>query len=684
MSLVLFNGVLLVSIVVTQMSWTPSTLAALFAAALVPANLVAAVLTVTNTADSGPGTLRGALAGAANGDTIEFGVTGTITLTNGELFVSNSVSILGPGPTNLAVDGNHASRVFHIGSNTVVSISGLTITNGSAHSFFTSGLGGGIFNDHAILTVSDCTLSGNSAFSGGGIGNEGSGGSAGLQLVNSTLSGNSAGANGGCIYNCGGSHGRVSMKITGCTLIVNPAFSGGVIKIVTDGGILNCADNGSANMDIDNSTLSADDNPANLFGGIRNLATSGGSATLQILNTTLNHAPLANGLGFLNAGSNASVAIGSSILNAATSIPSLQNGSRFLHDAGTVISLGYNLSSDGGGSFLTEPGDRINTDPMLGPLQDNGGPTFTHAPACNSPAIDHGKNLRAFGADQRGIGFLRTFDGLMVPNALGGDGTDIGAFELQVVCDHPPVADASATVSLVISPDGTNASVILDGSRSSDPDSDPLQYIWYEDGILLGSDVVAIVVLPVGTHSVQLVVNDGLLSATNAITIEVITTAEAMERLIADVSLNAPRPPPLQAILGSALDSIHRSNPVAAVNELLAFESEVRAQVSSLDSALADTYIDSAEDIIHALSAGTNNPGRRPHGRIIPLTEQSSGRVQMQFTGDPARRYIVEASTNLVDWHIIGVVTSQTDGSFTFEDPQAKSFGQRFYRILLP
>src|SRR5260221_11491409 len=123
------------------------TLAALFAAALLPANLFGAVLTVTNTSDSGLGTLRDALAGAASGDTIEFGVTGTITLTNGELIVSKSVSILGPGATNLAVNGNHASRVFHIASNTVVSISGLTITNGSANSVFPSGLGGGIFND---------------------------------------------------------------------------------------------------------------------------------------------------------------------------------------------------------------------------------------------------------------------------------------------------------------------------------------------------------------------------------------------------------------------------------------------------------------------------------------------------------------------------------------------------------
>src|SRR5213075_1032507 len=105
----------------------------------------------------------------------------------------------------------------------------------------------------------------------------------------------------------------------------------------------------------------------------------------------------------------------------------------------TVTSLGYNLSSDNGGGVLINPADRINTDPKLGPLQDNGGPTFTHAPACNSPAIDHGKNFSASATDQRGVGFARTFDSVIVPNAPGGDGTDIGATELQEVCDHPPV-----------------------------------------------------------------------------------------------------------------------------------------------------------------------------------------------------------------------------------------------------
>ena len=72
------------------------------------------IITVTNTNDSGPGSLRQALADANNGDTINFAVTGTIGLTTGELLVDNAITISGPGAENLAVNGNAKDRVFHV------------------------------------------------------------------------------------------------------------------------------------------------------------------------------------------------------------------------------------------------------------------------------------------------------------------------------------------------------------------------------------------------------------------------------------------------------------------------------------------------------------------------------------------------------------------------------------------
>src|SRR5262245_24990291 len=86
----------------------------------------AANVNVTSTADTGPGSLRAALASASDGDTINVSVTGTLLLTSGELLVMKSLTVLGPGATSLAVNGNAASRVFHIGSGMTVTIAGLT------------------------------------------------------------------------------------------------------------------------------------------------------------------------------------------------------------------------------------------------------------------------------------------------------------------------------------------------------------------------------------------------------------------------------------------------------------------------------------------------------------------------------------------------------------------------------
>jgi hypothetical protein len=111
------------------------------------------------------------------------------------------------------------------------------------------------------------------------------------------------------------------------------------------------------------------------------------------------------------------VEIGNTILNAGGSGVNISNG------GGTVISLGYNLSSDNGGGFLTGPGDQINTDPLLGPLQDNGGPTFTHELLPGSPAIDAGDPSFTPPPffDQRGPGFDRVVNGRV----------DKGSFEVQ-------------------------------------------------------------------------------------------------------------------------------------------------------------------------------------------------------------------------------------------------------------
>jgi hypothetical protein len=373
--------------------------------------------TVTSLADSGAGSLRDAIAASAANDTINFAVTGTITLTSGELLVSNSVTIAGPGPSNLAVDGNAASRVFHTGLNTTVSISGLTITNGNATGTYPANTGGGIYSENATLIMSNCTLSHNrtDVYGGGIYSLSTSNGSASVEVVNCTLSSNGPVFAGGGICNRADTNGRASVKVVNSLLTDNLGSGGG-------GGIFNDAEGGGRTcVQIVNSTVSG-----NVGGSAGNAvdsqAGSGGTATVEIVNSTFSGNRGADSDIIIGGfGGSATLEVGSTILNAGASGVSIRPGSS------RVLSLGYNLSSDSGGGFLTATGDQINTDPMLGPLQDNGGPTFTHALRASSPAVDQGKNFSASAVDQRGS--PRTFDDSNIANATGGDGTDIGAYE---------------------------------------------------------------------------------------------------------------------------------------------------------------------------------------------------------------------------------------------------------------
>lgn len=357
----------------------------------------AATLLVANTNDSGAGSLRQAIKNSFSGDTIIFSnsVTGTILLTSGELYITNNVTIVGPGANLLAINGNAASRVFEIfgaQGNATVTISGLTITNGLASGSLTiDGEGGGILCNYSTVAVSNCTFSGNTAGSfGGAIANDDSVWfDTTLTVIGCTLSGNSASVGGG-IYNHASinSFGSAMVTVVASTLSSNSASAGGAIAN-------ECQKSGS--VTVLGSTLSG------------NIATNGGYYGGGIDN-------------FVEGTGTATLTIGDSILRAGAS------GSN-IYNSGTVISLGFNLSSDDGDGYLTAPGDRINTEPMLGPLQDNGGPTPTMMPLPGSPAIDQGKNLSVLATEQRGR--CRTYDDPTIPNAVGGDGTDIGAVEIN-------------------------------------------------------------------------------------------------------------------------------------------------------------------------------------------------------------------------------------------------------------
>jgi hypothetical protein len=387
--------------------------------------------------------LRQALAVANDGDTINFAVTGTIGLTSGELLVGTSITISGPGAANLAVNGNGKSRVFHVGSGRTVTISGLTITNGNANNQTVLD-GGGLYNDHATVALNSCTINNNSAFrNGGGVHN---GGAATLTLNGCVITGNMTGNDGGGICN-DGTGGAAIMTINNTTVANNTGFHGA--------GICNDARmKGATLLQISNTTLS-NNTAGDDAGAILNIADTKGTAILSnctisgnsaqsyggginnVAGLTVNNSTFsgnsANFGGSIAIGNPVTVSIGDTVLNAG------QTGGNIYNDGGTVISHGYNISSDNGGGYLNGPGDQINADPMLGPLQGNGGPTFTHALLPGSPAIDTGDpNFTPPPVyDQRGPGYARVVNGRI----------DKGSFEVQAGSPTPtatPCASAGA------------------------------------------------------------------------------------------------------------------------------------------------------------------------------------------------------------------------------------------------
>jgi hypothetical protein len=248
--------------------------------------------------------------------------------------------------------------------------------------------------------------------------------------------------------------------------------------------------------------------------------------------------------------------------------------------------------------------------------------------------------------------------------------------------NHPPVADATATKSLLIVPAGCQPVVVLDGSRSSDPDGGDLQYLWFKTGeaAAFATGEVAVVTLPLGVHNITLVVDDGLASDAQTFAVELITPAQAVKRLITLVNSQAGKPHPLVATLSAALASIERANVTSAINQLVAFQNKVRAQVAPDDPALAGQFIRAAQAIIDALSRDCALA--EPHWKIGKMHRHGHGPMRMEFSAPEGQCCLIEASTNLVNWEKVGVAVQCGPGEFEFEDPDGANLPVRFYRLV--
>ncbi len=508
-----------------------STLLVAAAFGLLPVQLGnAATITVTNTNDSGSGSLRQAIANAASGDTIVFASNltgGTITLTSGQLTINKRLTISGLGASALTVRGNRAYRVFNLGTSAVVTISGLTIADG----YIKNARGGGIYNGGS-LTLEDCVISRNQidgallglfSWGGGGIYNAGT-----LTVTRSTISDNSdkavSGGGGGIFtdgtlilqdsivrgnkvhtsslfgqYGGGGICNRGTATVTRSTIISNTATgysSGG------GGGIYNNGRLTLAYSAVQTNTALADARGSygGFGGGIMNW--QGGALVVQHSTLAGNSADRDGG-GIENIGTltvtqstvsgnaakgkrpstgSGQVGLGGAGIDNSTGMLTLENstisgnrsnqyGGGLVNDEGTMRITFSTVSNNsastiGGGIYITGSvtdtimyltntiiansagqdcvnagGAVTNTytliqdntcspnlsgDPQLGPLQNNGGDTETHALLPVSPAIDQG-SCGGIATDQRG--YPRPVDIQGSPNAV--DGCDIGAFEVQ-------------------------------------------------------------------------------------------------------------------------------------------------------------------------------------------------------------------------------------------------------------
>jgi len=425
--------------------------ALIFALVFLPASPFATTFPVTKTADESgtctPGncSLREAIEAAnTNPGADDVSVpAGTYLLTLGQLVVSDDVSIAGAGQTSTIIDGNATDRVFDIEvPSGVVEISGVTIQNGYA---FFSGGGISTFSDYGDLTLTDSTVSNNATTTaGGGISTVSYYGN--LTLTNSTVSGNSV--FGSYTFGGGGIYNRGNLTLTNSTVSGNSIYASYVVY-GGGGGIYN-----NGNLTLTNSTVS-DNSVYGQFGVGGGIQHNNGEATLT--NSTVSNNSVGGYSHFCGGGINA---WGSSPTNltltnstvsgntsssgggicfraTANSYLTLTNStvsgniategsgggirSRSLTLANTIVadnvvddnvvdncsdsveSLGYNLTDDTS-CALAEPTDLVVADAMLGPLQDNGGPTETHALLPGSPAIDAGSvDCPPPATDQRGV-----------------------------------------------------------------------------------------------------------------------------------------------------------------------------------------------------------------------------------------------------------------------------------------
>lgn len=535
----------------------------------------AAGFEVTNLNESGPGSLRQAILDSnalAGADVITFqsGLTGTITLSTGELAINDSVSIVGPGAASLTIDADRTSRIFYLYDNSAlldVTISGLTLTGGQETT------GGALWSYNESLTLDSMVITDNVA-SGDGVGDGGALWIDGVDMTvtirDSELSGNTAARDGGAIY----------IEDTGGPLTIERTVISGN-GAADDGGGIFFYDPDAA-ISITDSTISG--NTADGAGGGIYLYDTDGSEPFTIERTTISGNTADSGGGLFLYGADAPIRIVNSTISGNTAISGSGGGAFLYSDSqdvtiehstianneayyvggnihlensyltvfhsaiadgvapsgaditpGVSFDANFSLIEDSTGvTFSGSSADNIiDTDPALGALTNNGGLTETQLPGMGSVLIDAGDPGVAAppATDQRGAG------------RISGAAVDIGAVEVLPV----PTADVGATTediplniaapgvlgndggatSAVLATPPVSGSVVLngDGSYVYTPNAnfhgvDSFTYEAFSGLVSLGTTTVSLTISPMADPPIA--VNDtAVVTVGGTVTIQV-------------------------------------------------------------------------------------------------------------------------------------------------------------------
>lgn len=310
------------------------------------------------------------------------------------------------------------------------------ITNNIA----SGGFGGGVRNFQSTLGLTRTMVSGNQAAqSGGGVDND-----AGVtELIDTLIAGNSATINGGGVNTFSGTTGISNSTVSSNTATVN------------GGGIQN---SDQSTLNLVNSTITANTSSTGFGGGINNAALVSLGNTIVASNTASTNNELSGA--FLSLGNN------------------------LIRDVGSATGLANQVSGDLIGSGASP------VDPLFSPLQDNGGPTLSHALLAGSPAIDAGNSSGVAANDQTRT--TRLLDG----NADGAATVDIGAVEFR---------DGARTFTVDVTTDSIDVNP-GDGAAANGSGETSLRAAIQEANALTGSSRI---VLPSGVFQVTLTGTEG-------------------------------------------------------------------------------------------------------------------------------------------------------------------------------